>query len=363
MIDQQHDPYSQSYREARGRFRARAREAGARLEAHPVQGSSDSEASLTIDVAAIGASSPSWSVVVSSGLHGVEGFFGSAIQISCLAQLSAADLQRSGGEFVFIHAINPFGFSELRRVNENNIDLNRNFLLPGEAYAGASAEYAALNGFLNPSAPARLFDPYLARACWTIARVGLPALKQAVAEGQYSYPNGIFFGGHQPARSTAIIRDNMMRWIRGRRVVHLDLHSGLGKYAAYKLLAPASLDAQELAVYRQLFGTETQIAGSDRGIAYRMRGDLGHYVSSMAKSIDYRFLFVEFGTYSPVRVLGALRRENQSHFLMPKDSTARQRAKAALLECFCPASSSWRASVLQQGLLIIERARQAAARE
>ena len=201
-------------------------------------------------------------MVVSSGLHGVEGFFGSAIQISCLAQLSAADLQRSGGEFVFIHAINPFGFSELRRVNEYNIDLNRNFVLPGEAYAGASAEYAALNGFLNPSTPPRLFDPYLARACWTIARLGLPALKQAVAEGQYSYPNGIFFGGHQPARSTAIIRDNMMRWSRGRRVVHLDLHSGLGKYAAYKLLAPARLDAQELAVYRQLFGTEHRSPGA-----------------------------------------------------------------------------------------------------
>ena len=112
--------YSDSYRDARSRFRAAARNIGAELEAQLVQGAPDSDQNLTIDIARVGAPNPAWSVIVSSGLHGVEGFLGSAIQISSLKQLSVSDLVESGGEFILIHAINPFGFQELRRVNEDN---------------------------------------------------------------------------------------------------------------------------------------------------------------------------------------------------------------------------------------------------
>jgi hypothetical protein len=354
------DPYSENYRQARDRFREAARTAGARLEAHPVEAGAHENESLTIDVAILGPALPGWSVVVSSGLHGVEGFFGSAIQIASLQQLRSADLDKSGGELIFIHAINPFGFSELRRVNEDNIDLNRNFLAPGEAYAGASGEYAALNDFLNPGTPPKLLDPYLARVGWTVARLGMPALKQAVAEGQYLYPKGLFFGGDKSARSTEIIKGNLLRWIGGRSIVHVDFHSGLGKYARYTLLAPVSLSSGELDIYRRIFGAAIEVAGADRGIAYRMKGNLGQYISAVSGNPNYRFLFVEFGTHSAVRILGALRKENQAHFFTPQGSPARRRAKAELLECFCPASSGWRKPVLARGLEIIQAAQRLA---
>jgi hypothetical protein len=84
-------------------------------------------------------------------------------------------------------------------------------------------------------------------------------------------------------------------------------------------------------------------------------------VAATAKQIDYHFLFVEFGTYSAIRVLGALRRENQAHFFAPEGSRARQKAKAQLLECFFPSSSSWRSPALERGQAIIQRAQRAAA--
>jgi hypothetical protein len=356
------DPYSQNYRQARSRFRAAAKNIDAELEVYPVQGSSDNEESLTIDVARLGAAHPTWSVVVSCALHGVEGFMGSAIQIACLEQLRLPELARSGGELVFIHAINPFGFSELRRGNEQNIDLNRNFLLPGEAYAGASAEYAALNDLLNPRSPPQPLDPYLIKIGWSIARMGMPKLKQAVAGGQYEYPQGLFFGGHGAARSTEIIKDNIMRWIKASRVVHLDFHSGLGKYGKYVLLAPPKLADDELNRYRRLFGADIKRADMQDGIAYETRGDLGRYVTASAGEVDYRFLFVEFGTYPAARVLGALRNENRAHFFTPAGSDARRRAKAALIECFCPSSPAWRTPVVRQGLQLIEMAQLGAPR-
>jgi Protein of unknown function (DUF2817) len=113
-----------------------------------------------------------------------------------------------------IHSINPFGFFGLRRVNEDNIDLNRNFLVGGESYSGTSQPYRKLDGFLNPASPPRQFDGYLLKALWNIGRFGYSQLKQIVAEGQYDYPRGIFFGGHNVARSTAIIQTNVLRWCR-----------------------------------------------------------------------------------------------------------------------------------------------------
>ena len=349
--------YSGNYCEARSRFRAAARDIGAELQAHLVQGAQDSDESLTIDVARVGATNPSWSLVISSGVHGVEGFLGSAIQISSLRQLNASDLARSGGEFLFIHAINPFGFSELRRVNEDNIDLNRNFLLPGESYQGTSAESEKLQDLLNPSSPPRLLDPYLVKIGWRMLRIGFPALKQAVAEGQFSHPKGLFFGGHKPARSTEIIKGNIMRWRRAERIVHLDFHSGSGHHARYKLFAPANIGPEELSQYQQSFRAGIELVGMSGGLGYDMRGDFGRYMTATVGKLEYRFLFVEFGTYSPVRVLDALRKENQAHFFTSPGSSARGRAKSALLECFCPASSSWREAVLRAGLDVIEMAK------
>jgi hypothetical protein len=53
--------YSGNYREARSRFRAATRDIGAELQAHLMQGAQDSDESLTIDVARVGAANPSWS--------------------------------------------------------------------------------------------------------------------------------------------------------------------------------------------------------------------------------------------------------------------------------------------------------------
>jgi hypothetical protein len=351
--------YPASYHDARSEFRKTALQINARLEKHVVIKNFDGNGDLTIDIAIIGPPEPVWSLVISSGLHGVEGFFGSAVQTAYMRNLVVADLFKARGQLLLIHAINPFGFAALRRVNEDNVDLNRNYLLPEERYEGASDAYARLNNFLNPAKPPRLFDWYLVEVLWRLYRQGLPAFKQAVAEGQYEYPKGIFFGGHKPARSTEILQQNIMRWIQGRHVVHLDFHTGLGKYGSCKLLVPAGCSPQQFRCYSTIFGScDVEIAGSGSGIAYKTRGDFGRYITSVAKDINYHFFFAEFATYSEVRILGVLRRENQTHFFSPAGSKSRQRAKTKLAECFCPTSLAWRTAAARRGLEIIQSGQQ-----
>ena len=52
---------------------------------------------------------------------------------------------------VLVHANNPHGFAHQRRVNEDNIDLNRNFI-DFDAKTPESPEYAELHPALVPEA-------------------------------------------------------------------------------------------------------------------------------------------------------------------------------------------------------------------
>jgi hypothetical protein len=267
------DPFSCSYQEARRAFREAAKRIDAQLDAHVLQAGSSPDDDLTIDVASVGATNPLWSLVVSSGLHGVEGFFGSAAQVAYLSNISVRDVVHARGQLLFLHALNPFGFANHRRVNEDNVDLNRNFLLPNEPYQIDSPAYAKLSGFLNPEGAPRRFDLYLPEVLWRIARVGLPTLKQVVAEGQFAFPRGIFFGGHQAALSTKIVQRNMMQWVQGRHAVHLDFHTGLGEYAKYKLLVTSPRSCGNLALYKELYGPEVQITVGP-GVSHTRRREI-----------------------------------------------------------------------------------------
>ncbi|MDJ0904075.1 MAG: M14 family metallopeptidase [Xenococcus sp. MO_188.B8] len=259
---------------------------------------------------------------------------------------------------VLIHAVNPYGFDSLRRNNEHNVDLNRNFLMSDEDYHGAPDGYENLNGFLNPPSPSSSFEPFRLKVLWKIWRMGLPALKNSIAGGQYEFPRGLFFGGHGREQSTLIIQDHIERWIVGASdIVHIDFHSGLGQYGEYKLLLVEPQNSSEIEWYRDTFGAEyVEPLANAEGTAYTASGIMGNWIAGKLRGRNYRFVGAEFGTYSIIRVLAALRAENRVHFFCSSSDARYKSAKAELLECFCPASNQWREAVLERGLSLIEQA-------
>jgi hypothetical protein len=191
---------------------------------------------------------------------------------------------------------------------------------------------------------------------WKILRLGLPALRQAVAGGQYEYSNGLFFGGKEPAQSTKIVQNNFLKWSSASHIVHIDLHSDLGKYGRYKMLLTGETDNSKKEIYNHFFGSDhIELAEQGGTTAYKVTGDMGRWIAESTKEIDYHFLAAEFGTYSSVRVLGALRAENRAHFYAQEGSQIGRHAKSALLECFCPEDPSWRTSVVEQGVAILQQ--------
>src|SRR5262249_12016820 len=162
----------------------------------------------------------------SSGLHGVEGFAGSAIQLQLLQNVPTLS---SGMTLVIAHVLNPYGMAWLRRVNENNVDLNRNFR-EDRAYRGAPPAYASLDGFLNPRTPPAA-DFYFVKAAWLVLRYGMAALKQSVVGGQYEFPKGLFFGGKQMEDGPTQYASFVAQRLGGaEKAIVIAVHTGLGKF-------------------------------------------------------------------------------------------------------------------------------------
>ncbi len=347
--------FSPSYSVARRRFREAAREERAGLEAFPLSGRGPDGESLTVDVGTVGADRPKRAIVVSSGLHGVEGFFGSAVQLAWLRGVRAGRITvPPGTTVVLVHALNPYGFAWRRRANERNVDLNRNFLDAGEAYVGAPPLHDRVHRLLNPGTPPSSAGLFPAQAVWAVCRHGLAALRSAVAEGQYDHPSGLFFGGHEAEASTRLVRECFWIWTRGAaEVVHLDLHTGLGRYAGCQILVEP-VHAPEIAWYRQRFDPARVVSVAESG-AYAARGVMGAWLGRHAEARRYRFACVEIGTHSSLRVLRALRAENRAHRFSAPGSGSYERAKRELVECFCPANTTWRRRTVRETLKVIAR--------
>ena len=336
--------FSPDYVTARSRFRTAVESSGGRLKVLNLNAKGPDGEDLTIDIGWFGNPAPRRVLVHSSGLHGVEGFAGSAIQLQLLEKLPAI---RDDGAIVLVHVLNPYGMIWLRRFNENNVDLNRNFLAGDEDYAGAPEAYGKLNSFLNPSTLPSA-DFFSLRAVGLILRHGMSTLKQAVAGGQYEYPNGLFFGGKRLEQGPQLYQDFIREHLgQAEKVVAIDVHTGLGPFGEDSLLVATG----EQNRMRDIFGPRVQALDSDESVAYRIRGGLYPRLIPRAK---VGFVCQEFGTYHPVRQLHALREENRWH--QHGEGRVDHPTKTRLREAFCPRDATWRKSVLRRGTELITQA-------
>ena len=348
--------FSSSYFKARKLFRDLAIQNNAVVQHYEI-GHLFQQQQLTIDVARFGSPTANKCLVVSSGTHGVEGFLGSAIQSASMNKGGAATDDLS---IVYIHAVNPFGFANIRRVNELNVDLNRNFMSEEQPYKGADPGYSLMDPLLNPTSPPPAVEFFWPRAALKIARHGFNALKNSVAQGQYEYPKGLFFGGKKPSASMNIIAENLGDWIGdAQRIIHLDLHSGLGKWGSYVLGSTKEIPAEKINALSKYFGTEALQTLDPKGVLYEIRGEFGVFCHKLFPQREYIPFLAEFGTYFILKVLYALRYENRVWHWSPDDLLLREKAAEMLKEAFVPESPQWRKMVVDKGQRLIAQAIQA----
>ncbi|MGP1677251.1 MAG: DUF2817 domain-containing protein [Burkholderiales bacterium] len=335
--------FSEDYSTARLRFSAAANALGADLSQLNLGLKAPDDRPLSIDIAWLGTSSPARVVIHSCGLHGVEGFAGSAIQLALMGQSNSIP---ADGAVLFVHALNPFGMAWLRRCNENNIDLNRNFFAAGAERPATSEAYRRLETFLNPRSPPGA-DLYYARAAYFTLRYGLGPMKQAIAEGQYEFPQGLFFGGMQLELGPALYQS----WLASRlesidRGFAIDVHTGLGRSGEESLFLRGS-QASGPTLGAEL-GRQFSSDAAEEGVGYHVRGDYARCFDALAKPARMHVVTQEFGTYPSLQVLYALRQENRWHHY--GDGALAHPAKLRLKEVFAPVARAWREAVVGQGV-------------
>jgi hypothetical protein len=338
--------FSEGYASARTRFRTAAEAAGAALHAydHPSQRGPGGE-KLSIDVAVVGPPDASRCLLLISGTHGVEGFAGSGCQVGFFRDSWYGAL---GGNTcaVIVHALNPYGFAWIRRVNEDNVDLNRNFQSFTQALP-RNDEYDALHGMLIPSeweGPGRVAaDTQLQQF---IKQHGFAALQAAVQGGQYTQPDGLFFGGTTETWSSKTFKQIIATLVPRAtiRLVAIDIHTGLGPAAYGEPIVMGGSDGQnELAKTR--FGAEVTTLTSGESASAILTGTLANAFDSWRTDRDITFFGLEFGTKPVGEVLTALRGDHWLHCANNHDSPLRPKIKNAIRDAFYVDASYWRAAV------------------
>ncbi len=360
--------FSDSYEQCREGFRTEAKNVfitmgNVQVEQLSVESREDPD--LTIDYCYIPAQKKfKRLLIMTSGIHGVEGYAGSAVQQMFIKEiLPQTNVEELG--ILLIHSVNPFGFKYQRRVTENNVDLNRNCSVDISLYDKPNEGYAALNSWLNRKRVLRLteFDHFFfpLYALQKKIKYSMQKMRQAILQGQYRYEKGIFFGGKSRESSiqkiTPLIQQIALPY---EMVFCIDLHTGYGANGVLHLLHAPVSDTRKRQRLSSLF-KDVQIDWADTRDFYSVTGDFLSYLEQILSDKAYMSMTFEFGTMDTQTTLGAIKAlhnviiENQGFqygYATKGDETA---VRERFLQGYFPSSAAWRSKVIQDARLLLQQ--------
>uniref|UniRef100_A0A7S2X6X9 DUF2817 domain-containing protein n=1 Tax=Lotharella oceanica TaxID=641309 RepID=A0A7S2X6X9_9EUKA len=376
------DSFSIDYLQAKTRFVDLAKKINAHVFSLELKGTKGPKGeALTIDLAVLGdvkCSTPKNILLHTSGVHGVEGFAGSAIQIDLLSRLRSDENLRQrvaglkGTKIVIVHAVNPYGMAWIRKFNENNVDLNRNFhLKPGSHKDMLSPEKrnTMYRHFYPTMVPSSLHccEPccFYGALGYFICRYGYGKCKRGLASGQHEFQKGPFYGGLElePGPRLLVAELEHLGLSSSNRhltrVLHVDVHTGLGRFGEDTLLFD---DVALLEPLRSIFGRSHVVdprgPHGDLGALYETPGSCDtlapQLLADAPSSPTIVHVCQEFGTLDNISVLRAMVREGVA-WHADRRTPLSHRTKIALRGAFFPEGDAWKERVIARGRAVLEQ--------
>ncbi|MEK6243154.1 MAG: M14 family metallopeptidase [Pseudomonadota bacterium] len=349
--------FAQDYAGAREGFLAAVARRGlaAASALHPSRKGAAGE-DLAMDSALVGLADAASLLIVTSGTHGVEGFCGSGCQRALLDDddlLGRIDAGRVA--VLLVHALNPYGFSHLRRANEDNIDLNRNFLdfsQPRPKNAG----YDELHELLLPAE----WPPTGANRAALVAsreRMGDRAFQAAVSAGQDTRPEGLFYSGFSPSWSNRTLRELLRRHGAGkRRIGWIDIHTGLGPNGHGEKIFAGRNAAADLARTRAWYGADVMSYYDGKSASTEVKGPAALCVHEECPGAEITNMGLEFGTLPFDAVLHALRGAHWLEIHSDASAAWRARIEREIRDAFYTDTEGWKGMILGQSRTAILQA-------
>ena len=342
--------FSQSYAEAREKFVAAAEAAKLDLQSHihPMLGREGEP--LAMDVVRDGPKDARALLLISSACHGVEGYCGSGVQTLLLHDTAWREAVRAAGVAVlYIHALNPYGFSWWRRTTHENVDLNRNFHDFNQPLP-ANPGYDELAAALVPATwpPSAEADAVMQRF---LQAHGAAALQAAISGGQYDHPQGLFYGGRNPTWSHVTLRHVLREHAtRCTRLGWIDLHTGLGPSGVGERIFACRDDDAALQRARAWWGEQVTSIYDGSSSSVKLRGLMWEVAYEECAQAEYTGMALEFGTLPIMEMMTALRADQWAE--MHPEAPAAQLAtiKRQTRDAFYTDTNEWKKRIAEQAL-------------
>lgn len=337
---------------------------GASQSAFKVPSKSDND--LTVDILYL----PSLKkrknlIIISSGVHGVEGYAGSAVQRMIMEEFITDETAASTG-FIFIHSMNPYGFKYNRRVTENNIDLNRNSSIDSVLYKTVNEGYPAVSDLINPEGPVNTSSAgnifFEIQSVLKILSASMPVLRQAILQGQYQFPKGVYYGGSEPEPQIKSIVPYIKKYSAGYTVVmNIDLHTGYGERGKLHLFPNPVKDSKIRAMMEKIF-KGYGIDWGDTGDFYTVTGDFTGYLNNILNGVTFIPITFEYGTLDSQTTVGSIKSlhitllENQGFNYGYNSEKDKSEVQKNFKEMYFPSSPAWRTKIISDSRAIMKDA-------
>lgn len=351
------DSFRNSYDDVRAHLQSLSAGLGVEIYSHAIDASDD----LYIDSFYLPAGESQTNLIVlTTGVHGIEGYIGAAMLDVFFAEIYPT-LDPADTGILVVANVNPYGMKYFRRYNENNVDLNRNFILDwGSFDLSSNLEYPKVDTFLGPTGKIRNgfwheVGFYLSLGKTAITD-GAGTISDALLTGQYEYPQGVYYGGTGDEASTVYLKDVFSRCLDSgyENIVHIDLHSGYGP--RYNMVIFNSVfETMNEQESREAFGYDHIIA-YDSEAFYATTGDTTDFFYRLARQKQseaelYSTCF-EFGTigdsfFDTILSLKYTVDENRNHWYPTTNAISAEIIRQNYLELFYPTETAWREKTIR----------------
>jgi predicted deacylase len=299
---------------------------------------------LFLDTATIGQRAAKSALLLISGTHGVEGYFGSGAQTGLLRK-GLAGRALKNAKIVLLHALNPFGFSWDRRMNEDNADVNRNFV-----DHASPPENTAYDSLAEEIAPKDISAETMKRANEKLRayaeKHGAFALQEAISRGQYNHADGIYFGGLSESWSAAMLKDVFREELAGvESLTVIDFHTGLGDCGAAEMITEHLPATDAYAKAKSMWGALVRSSEAGESLSAPLTGTIDQAMMAWMKGKQLTFAALEVGTAPLRQVFQALQRDNWLHAHGRLDDSRAGAIKQEIRAAFYPDTTDWKASV------------------
>ena len=361
--------FRESYDESRDAFRTAAASLAKKYKAASqasfnVPAKNDND--LTVDMLYIPAlKNKKGLIIISSGVHGVEGFTGSAVQRMMMAEFMTDENLASTG-FLFIHGLNPYGFKNNRQMTESNVNLNRNSSPTNELYKTKNTGYPAMMDLINPQGSVNTCSGgnifFELRAIRKIISAGMPVLRQALLQGQYEFPKGVYYGGSAPEPQIKSITPLIKKFSAGYPfIMNIDIHTGYGERGKLHLFPNPINDKKIKAMAEKVFDGYS-IDWPDNKDFYTVTGDFPGHLEKIITQGAFLPMTFEYGTLDSQTTIGSIKSihltllENQGFNFGYKSDKDKNKVEKNFREMYFPTSPAWRTKVIKDSRIMTKKA-------